>query len=502
MKILSPIQTRSLDASTIKNKPISSIDLMESAAMVFTNWFTKKFDYEHNSVHIFCGPGNNGGDGLAIARLLHHGFYNVHIYLCKIGKQTSLDFDENLNRLPRHDAISITDIKPGTLLPELPNDAILVDGIFGSGLNRSIEGYWADLIEHLNELEVIRVAIDIPSGLFADQHSEGLAICAHQTFSFELPKLAFFFQENYLFVGHWKFRSIGLMQSYIDELESSNYYIDIKLAKSIFRKRGKFDHKGTFGHALLIAGSYGMIGAALLSTKAALRSGAGLVTLHTPKIAYTIVQGNIPEAIVSIDPEEHFISKIPDLEKYSALGIGPGIGNNKLTISFLHDLIKSYTSSIVLDADALNIIAKAPALFNHLPKGSILTPHPKEFERLFGKTKNDFERNELQRTKSKELGVYIILKGAHTCISSPNGICYFNATGNPGMATAGSGDVLTGMITALLAQNYSARDSAILGVYLHGLAGDLGVLDLGSEEALIAGDIVESIGLAFKNLRE
>jgi ADP-dependent NAD(P)H-hydrate dehydratase / NAD(P)H-hydrate epimerase len=500
VKILSAKQTKALDNYTIEQLPISSIDLMEKASLVFTQWFIQNFDYRNHSVSIFCGPGNNGGDGLAIARLLHHSFYNVQIYLCKIGNQTSEDFDINLKRLPKHDAITITKIEEGTPFPDLPENTIIIDGIFGSGLNRAIEGYWAQLIKYLNEQPIIRVAIDIPSGLFADQHSSGIAIQAHKTFSFELPKFAFFFQENHAFVGQWNFGSIGLLQSYIDQLETSNYYINLDFVKGIFKKRNKYDHKGSFGHAILIAGSYGMIGAALLSTKAALRSGTGLVTLHTPKIAYSIAQGSIPEAMISIDSNEHYISSVPNLDKYSAIGIGPGIGNNKLTINFLDSFLKNYTSPIILDADALNIISRSRDLLNQIPKNSILTPHPKEFERLFGKTENNFERNKLHRNKAKELHVYIVLKGAHTCIACPDGTCYFNATGNPGMATAGSGDVLTGMITSLLAQKYNSKEAAILGVYLHGLAGDLAVEKLGSEEAIIARDIIESIGFAYRKI--
>ena len=498
VKILSAAQIRELDAYTILNEPVSSIDLMERASMVFTNWFTQKYDYQNTSIYLFCGPGNNGGDGLAIARLLHHSYYKVHIYICKIGNTTSEDFDQNLKRLPRHNAIATTEIKNGDEFPKLSAEGgIIIDGLFGSGLSRPIEGYWALLINYLNELPLIRVAIDIPSGLYADKHSKGTIFQAHQTFSFELPKRAFFFPENFAFTGDWAFDSIGLIRDKLGDLETSNYFINQGFAKSLYKPRKKFDHKGTYGHALIIAGSYGMIGAALLATKAALRSGAGLVTLHAPKVAYSIIQGNIPEAIVSVDEEEYCISNFPDLKKYTAIGIGPGIGNNDLTIKGLNRFIKSYTLPVVIDADGLNILAKNPKLLTQIPRNSILTPHPKEFERLFGKAENDFKRNEMQVAKAQELGVFIVLKGAHTCIACPDGNCYFNTTGNPGMATAGSGDVLTGMITALLAQRYSAFEAAILGVYLHGLTGDLAVSDLSSDVALIAGDLVECIGGAF-----
>ncbi len=500
MKILSAVQIKAWDQYTINNEPISSLDLMERASMVFTNWFTQIYDYKNCNIHIFCGPGNNGGDGLAIARLLHHSFYNVHVYLCHIGKDKSVDFEKNLSRLPRHNAIAITEINEGNSLPSFSKNDIIIDGIFGSGLNRPIDGYWNQLIEHLNQQNSTRVAIDIPSGLFADQHTVGLIFQAHRTLCFEGPKLSFLFPENESKLGTWNFESIGLMSSFLEKTSVDNYYIDLNFAKAFYKKRNKFDHKGSYGHALLVAGSYGMIGAALLSTKAALRTGAGLVTLHTPKVAYPIVQSNIPEAIVQLDPEEFYISEIIDSSKHKAIGIGPGIGNNSLTVNALMLFLKSHTSALVLDADALNIIATNQNLYALIPKESILTPHPKEFERLFGKSENDFKRNELQRTKAVELGVYIVLKGAHTCIACPDGSCYFNSTGNPGMATAGSGDVLTGMITGLLAQGYSPKESAILGVFLHGLSGDLGLEKVGSEEALIASDIIESIGHSFSKI--
>ncbi len=502
MKIFSAAQIRNWDQYTIQNEPIASFDLMERASMIFTNWFTQKYDYKDNSIHLFCGSGNNGGDGLVIARLLHHLFYKVKIYHCKIGKTNSPDFDYHQGRLPRHQAVEFVQINEGDPFPELPQNAVIIDGIFGSGLNRPVSGYWGDLIGYLNSLKARRVAIDIPSGLFADQPSKGSILKAEKTFSFEAPKLAFFFPENYQYTGSWDYGSIQLHPEYYQQTESIYHYADQAMASGMLRKRKVFDHKGSYGHALIIAGSYGMLGAALLSTRAALRSGAGLVTLHCPKIAYPIVQSTIPEAIVSIDTNEHFIEKIPETDQYRAIGIGPGINAKPPTINALSDLIKSSNSPVVIDADGLNILAQNPELLNQLPAKSILTPHPKEFERLFGKTANDFERNELQGKKAKELGVYIVLKGAYSCTACPDGSFYFNSTGNPGMATAGSGDVLTGIITSLLAQSYSPEEAAILGVYLHGLAGDIALEIIGSEEAMLAGDIIEALGKAFLKLKK
>jgi NAD(P)H-hydrate epimerase len=502
MKILSAHQTKQLDEFTIENEPIDSLALMERASMVFVNWFIKHFRQEDISVHILCGPGNNGGDGLSIGRLLHHANYDIHLHLCKIGSQTSADYDQNLKRLPRHSAIACQEINKEGPMPVIPKGAIIIDGIFGSGLNRPVEGYWAKLIEHLNTLEATRVAIDIPSGMFADQYTAGTSFTANYTFSFELPKLGFLFPENNSRVGQWATASIGLHPQGLQTLQTNNYYVDQTLARSLYRPREKYSHKGTYGHALVMAGSYGMFGAALLTAKAALRAGAGLVSLHTAKAAYNIVQTALPEVMADMDEHEHYISSMPDLDRYSVIGAGPGLGKHESTRAVIYQLVKTKNKPLVLDADALNILSKQSTLLSDLPEDTIITPHPKEFERLFGPTDNNFKRIELQRKKAKELKIIIVLKGAHTSIATPAGDCYFNSTGNPGMATGGSGDVLTGIITGLLAQSYSAVAAAILGVYLHGLAGDIAIEKGGSEEALIAGDLIEHLGFAFRQLRK
>ncbi len=498
MKILNADQIRQLDAFTIENEPVSSIGLMERASEVFIRWFAERFDAEAAEIAVFVGPGNNGGDGLAIARLLYYNFYKVKIYWCKISENTSGDFKTNLERLPERNAIAVVELTADSPMPEISADTIVIDAIFGSGLNRSPEGYWKSLIEHLNQLPATRVSVDIPSGLFADRHSKGASIHADFTLSFELPKLAFLFPENQHRVGEWHVQSIGLDGAFIEKCKTQNFLIDRAMARSILKKRRKFDHKGTYGHALLLTGSYGKAGAAVLATRAALRSGAGLVTTHIPKCAYQVLQSCVPEAMLSIDYDEFIISKLPDIKGFKAIGTGCGIDTKILTHKVLSGLIRTAKVPVVFDADALNILSERQDLLPKLPQNSILTPHPKEFERLFGTAENDFKRNELQRKKAQELGVYIILKGAHTCIATPQGNCFFNSTGNPGMATAGSGDVLTGLLTGLLAQGYNPEHTAILGVYLHGLSGDLAVAAAQSQESLVAGDLVEHFGKAFK----
>ena len=501
MKILSASQIRALDAYTIEHEPIASIDLMERAAQTFSNWFTEQFSDIRRPIHIFCGIGNNGGDGLAVARMLHHRDYEVVVYHCKISDQASEDFRINRERLPGLGAVPVVDIVKGGVLPVVPKNAILIDAIFGSGLNRPVAGYWGELLEHLNSQACTRVAIDVPSGLFIDEPSTGAVFQADYTFSFELPKLAFFFPENQLYVGEWVVRSIGLHPAALAEAETPYYYLDAPLAHSLLKKRHKYDHKGAFGHALLIMGSYGKVGAAILASRGSLRAGAGLTTVHAPRCAYEILQISVPEAMVSIDRHQYYFSEVPALEPYSAIGVGCGLDKKRTSREALLELLQKAKQPLVIDADALNILGRKQEWQQHIPKGSILTPHPKEFERLFGPSANDFERNALQREKARGLGIHIILKGAHTCIAAPDGRCYFNATGNPGMATGGSGDVLTGIITGILAQRYPPLDAALLGVYLHGLAGDIaaGVLE---HESLIAGDIIQYLGKAFRQLHQ
>ncbi|MEQ8706136.1 MAG: NAD(P)H-hydrate dehydratase [Phaeodactylibacter sp.] len=501
MKICSAAQIRELDAYTIEHEPISSLNLMERAAACFTRWLIATYPDQQRPVHIICGIGNNGGDGLAAARLLHHSGYLVTVHTCQISPHRSDDFEANLKRLPGHGAIAVHPLTDGDPMPELPRGALVLDALFGSGLNRPVTGYWGKLLRYLNQLEAERVAIDIPSGVYADQPTEGATFHAHRTFAFELPKLAFLFPENAERVGAWTVGAIGLHPQAIAQAATKRFYLTSSLIQKLLRPRGKFSHKGTHGHALLIVGSYGKMGAALLAARGALRSGAGLVTLHVPKVAYPIVQTALPEAMVSLDDHELQFTAAPDLSPYQAIGVGCGLGQSPLTRDALSHLIHQVDQPLVLDADALNSISKQEELLRQLPPKSILTPHPKEFERLFGPTSHDFQRHELQVRKARELGIIIVLKGAHTCIALPDGRAYFNSTGNAGMATGGSGDVLAGILTGLLAQGYPPEEAALLGVYLHGLAGDCALAQQ-SQESLMAGDLTEALGQAFKQLHE
>jgi len=499
MKIFSAAQIRQWDQFTIQEEPISSYDLMERASSTFVHWFIENFPNDR-PIQIFCGSGNNGGDGLAVARLLHQSFYNVQVFFCEIGNP-SLDCKINLEKLEKLEITTIVSLATGSPFPTIPSDTIVIDAIFGSGLNRPITGYWADIVDHINRSSEQIVAIDIPSGLYSDQSSKGnTMVNAEHTFSFERPKLAFFLPENFESVGNWDVASIGLHTSFDRKSSSTFHLITRSQIKQILKPRNKFDHKGTHGHALLVVGSYGKVGAGVLAARACLRSGIGLLSVNIPKCGYFILQSQVPEAMTIVDPEDDYWTTVPNLQGFKSIGIGCGLGQVSATRNALKILLESISYPIVLDADALNIISNNPSLLPLIPQGSILTPHPKEFERLFGVTVNDFERLTLLSDQAKSRKLVILLKGAHTTIALPNGECYFNNTGNPGMATGGSGDALTGMITSFLAQGYSSEEATILGVYIHGSAGDFAAAEK-SENALLPSDLIDNIGKVFLSLK-
>jgi NAD(P)H-hydrate epimerase len=500
MKLFSAEQIRLWDQYTIQHEPISSINLMERAAGRCVEWLERNI-YNIKPLHIFCGKGNNGGDGLAIARMLSDRKIAVTVHILEFGHKGTDDFQTNLARLHQYPDVTIRFIQTKENFPELNADDIIVDALLGSGLNRGLEGVTAKLVTHINESGCYVVSIDMPSGLFTDRSSKGqVVVKADHTLSFQNYKLSFLMAENGSLIGEVHVLDIGLDPDFLQSLFTKFELTDDSMIQAIYRPRNRFSHKGNFGHALIIAGSYGKIGAAILAGKACLRSGVGLLTTHIPKCGYDIMQTALPEAMVMTDFNSSFITKIEDdISKYKAIGIGPGIGTASETKKMLRDVFENVEVPVVLDADALNIIAAQKDLFPLIPPGSVLTPHPKEFERLFGETGDDFDRVELALTKAKELNCVILLKGHHTLIATPGGKAFFNATGNAGMATAGSGDILTGIITGLLAQDYSPGDASIFGANIHGLAGDLAATNL-SKEAMLAGDIIDHLPAAFRQL--
>lgn len=491
MRILTIQQIKALDDYTIRHEPVASIDLMERASTAFVDWFTMRVETS-KKIAVVCGTGNNGGDGLAIARMLDDWGFEVKVWIIRGGVRESEDFKANYSRLPAGVARAEVS-EEGSL--SFAGFHVIIDALFGSGLSRPAAGLYAQVIEAINAADSLRVAVDIPSGLMADAHSTGSIVKAHYTVSFQLPKLAFLLPQSYAYTGEWVLVNIGLSRKFIRETATPYRYVTLKDVAKLLRTRSKFDHKGNFGHALLIAGSYGKIGAAVLASKAALRAGLGLLSVHVPQCGYGVLQTAVPEAMASVDDDASIFSTVPDAGRYDVLGIGPGLGQADRTRAALAKTLENFHKPVVLDADALNLLGANRALLGLVPPGSILTPHPKEFQRLTGSWKNDFERLEMQRQLASALRSVVILKGAHTAIATQDRV-YFNSTGNPGMATGGTGDVLTGILTGLLAQNYSPDEAAIMGVFLHGLAGDLARQEVGMD-SLIASDLIQYLPRAF-----
>lgn len=507
MKIFSASDIRAWDAYTIRHEPIVSVDLMERAAAACFLWIRERYHIDR-VFKIFCGTGNNGGDGLAIARLLAAEGYHVHVYIAGSIQNCSPDFKANFEKI-NVAGISVTVLEDTTSFPSVSAEEMVVDALFGTGLNRPPEGIFASLIHYLNASGANIISIDIASGLFADKSlfeepasstaEQPVVIRPRYTLTFQSLKLAFLLPENEPFTGEVVVLPIGLSKAFEETVDTPYSLIDSNLVKKIYKPRKAFSHKGDYGHACLLAGSYGMMGAAVLSSGACLRSGAGKLTCHTCAQGYAILQSGVPEAMCRVSGESFLSADIAGLEGFDAIGIGPGIGNHPEHALLLKNLFSRFARPVVMDADALNTMSREKELLTSVPEGSILTPHPKEFERLFGPAASGFERIQQALSIAAARRLYIVLKGHFTLIATPEGKGFFNSTGNAGMATAGSGDVLTGILTGLLAQGYSPYEACILGVYLHGLAGDLAAGEI-SQEALIAGDIIRYMGKAFTTI--
>lgn len=499
MKIFTAEQIRRADQFTIENEPITSVDLMERAA---SHLFERIGEIvpQNVPIAIFCGVGNNGGDGLVLTRLLIEKGVEATAYIVRFSDKCSSDFQVNFDRLAALKADAICEIESAEGIPSLGSHPVVVDAIFGSGLTRKVEGFAAEVIDSINNLRGFVISVDVPSGLFCEnnQDNDGAIIEAEVTLTFQYPKLAFFFHENAQYVGDFEVINIGLLPEFEAKEPSTYHFVTPSLIQGIYRKRRKFSHKGTFGHTLLLAGSEGKVGAAILAAKSCLKSGVGLLTVGTPSVGYTPLQTAVPEAMC-LTLGETYLSATPDVKAYKTVAIGPGIGTEERTAHVLKMLIQNVGSPMVIDADALNILAENTTWLNFLPAGSILTPHPGELARFSGRVELGWDRLEVAKEMALRYGVYLIVKGANTQIVSPDGNVFFNSTGNPGMATGGSGDVLTGLLAGLLAQGYPPKQAALLGVFLHGRSGDLAAEDL-SQEAITAKDVVGFLPKAWKSI--
>ena len=500
MKLFSAAQIREWDQYTIENEPVSSIELMERAALACVNWLESQ-DYRNQFFHIFCGKGNNGGDGLAIARLLSEKGYDIAVHILELGQEGSPDFEANLRRL-QDSSVSIHFIQAESHFTAIDPQTIVIDALFGTGLHRQLEGLSESLVHHINRSGANIISIDIPSGMNADGSSRNQPVIhAEHTLSFQLPKLAFMLAENNASIGKLHLLNICLHPAFYHQTDTNFIALELHDIQWLLRVRDPSSHKGHFGHALLVGGSYGKIGAMVLATTACLRTGCGLATAYVPACGYTVMQSTIPEAMVLTGCSEQELSDIIiDTAKYAAIGLGPGMGTSEHTQAGLLCLLQMMEKPVVLDADALNILSIHQSEMVHLPPGSIITPHPKEFDRLFGEHTNEWERIQTAMKNAKALQLVIVLKGHHTFIALPNGKGYFNTTGNAGLAKGGSGDVLTGMITSFLAQGYTPDEAAMIGVYLHGLAADKAIHSI-EEESLLASDVITAIPQAFKDVK-
>lgn len=505
MKIFTSTQIRELDRYTMEHEPIRSIDLMERAAKALTAAITERWT-NRTPIVVFAGPGNNGGDALAVARMLAEKDYQVSTFLFNISNHLSEDCITNRQRAKDTKKMKdFTEVTTQFDPPILEANMLVIDGLFGSGLNKPLAGGFASLVKYINQSPSTIVSIDMPSGLMTEDNTYNISaniIRADLTLTLQMKKLAFMMPDNQQFIGELRILDIRLNQDFIKLTESSYSILEENDIRAKLKGRDDFAHKGTMGSALLIAGSYGMAGAAILASQACLRTGVGKVTVHTPKKNYNVMQIAVPEAVMQMDHEETYFSEAVDAEDFDAVGIGPGLGQHENSAIALITQLRRSQCPIVVDADGLNILASHRAWLQQLPKGIIMTPHPKEFDRIAGTSCNgDYERLHKASELAQNLQIYILLKGHYSALCTPTGKIIFNSTGNSGMATAGSGDVLTGIITALLARGYHACDASIVGMYLHGLAGDLAIKDLG-KESLIAGDIIKYLPAAFKRLNE
>ena len=502
MKLFSKEQIYEGDKITTERQKISSTELMERAGIQIFNWMHSRMQGAQVPIHVFCGIGNNGGDGLVLARhLITHG-YNVITYIVNCSDKRTKDFLINYDRIKNvtKDWPKMLSCKNDFSEIVIDEKDIIVDAIFGIGLNRPPNDWVIELFERFRASKAFTLSVDIPSGLYSDKavENEKAVVNAGYTLSFQSPKLAFFLPETAKFTVQWEALDIGIDRDYLMQTETEVELISKYEVLPLYKPREKFSHKGDFGHVMILGGSYGKIGAVNLASRAALSAGAGLVTAYVPKCGYQSLQTAIPEVMVITDENETHVSNIKfDIEP-TVIGVGVGLGTTTETAKAFEAFLKKNKTPLVIDADGLNLLSKKKTLLKLLPEQSILTPHPKELERLIGKWSNDFEKLKKVKAFSKKYNVIVLIKGANSITVYLDKL-YINTTGNPGMATAGSGDVLTGIISGLVAQGYESLSATVFGVYLHGKSADIALEDYGYQ-SLIASHIIETVGDAYIDL--
>ncbi|APG59627.1 bifunctional ADP-dependent NAD(P)H-hydrate dehydratase/NAD(P)H-hydrate epimerase [Christiangramia salexigens] len=502
MRILTAEQLSEADKISIKKQQISSEELMEKAASLVFKEIHNRLQTAQIPIKIFCGIGNNGGDGLVVARLLMEQAYSVEVFIVNYSDKRSEDFLSNFQKLKNLDRVRPVLINSETDFPEIKSGDFIIDAIFGIGLNRPAEGWVAKLIDRLNESGAFKLSIDMPSGLFSDKPTDPDSSIIHADFtlSFQTPKMSFFLPESMDYVGDFQILDIGLDKEYLAKLKPQAVLVSKGIAQSLYKPRRKNSHKGDYGHLLISGGSYGKMGSVNLTATAALRTGCGLCTLYIPRCGYEILQTNLPEAMVLTGDDQDFLSGYPEDFEPDGLCFGMGAGTSDKAKTALEDMLKRTKKPVLVDADGLNILSENKELLKLLPENSVLTPHPGELKRLIGQWTDDFEKLEKVKKFSQKYKIIVLVKGAYTFIVNREEV-YINNSGNPGMATAGSGDVLSGVIASLMVQGYSPLSAAVLGVYQHGVSGDIAASEKGYE-AIMASDIAANMGIAFLRLTE
>ena len=494
MKILNQSQIQEADRQTIRMEPIAPIDLMERAAKACFEWICKHYNMDQKLI-LLCGTGNNGGDGLALYRMLRQKKYSCTLFEFELGKISSRDYNLNKSKIAEENFKKLT---PESL-SQIQKNEVIIDALLGTGINRPVEGSLKRIIQVLNGMPNTILSIDIPTGLFSDFNHEnppnGIVQATH-TLSFQIPKLAFLLPKYGEKSGHFHLLDIGILPSHLEKVCTPYYYLTAEKAKIHFKAPKKFDHKGSNGNLLLIAGSKGKMGAAILAARAALRTGAGKLSVLTPKCGIDILQNTIPEAVIETNQGVDSISGYYGLN-YSIISIGPGMGTNSEAKKYLESVLISSSAQMVIDADAINIIAEHPKLKKMLPKNTIITPHPKEFERLVGSWKTEQEKLKLLNQFSVNYNIICVLKGAYSAIALPDGDIWFNSSGNPAMATAGSGDVLTGIIGGLLAKGYKPIEASQMGVFAHGYSADI-LCESISPAFMLASDLIMGLNSVWR----
>lgn len=500
MKILTPEQIYQVDKVTIEKEKLQSLDLMERAGTVLANRILEIVPKQQKVV-VFCGIGNNGGDGLVISRILLQHEFEIKVFIVEYSEKYSKDMLENYNRF-LHLSKNIEILQKESDFPDLNGTEVVIDCIFGIGLNRKPDSWVKNLITLLNKKSAFKIAVDIPSGLSANApiQDADTVLQSNLVLTLQVPKLAFFLPDSALYMDTFEILDIGLDSDFILKQNPLATVLTKELISKHYRSREKFGHKGSYGHSVIIGGSYGKIGSIILASKAAFRMGAGLVTTFIPKCGYEILQISIPEAMVITDENEEMLSKIELDFIPDSVAIGMGMGTSKKTSEAFGKFLQSSKKPMIIDADGLNCLSENPEIMDFIPENSILTPHPGELKRLIGTWKNDYDKIEKCKVFVQKHKIILVIKGAHTMILSGEEI-FINSTGNPGMGTAGSGDTLSGILAGLLSQGYSSKSAALFGVYIHGLAGDLAAKNLG-EDSLMAGDIISLLPNAFQFIQK